>query len=98
MVDSSSPDITPQTAAPADILFLLPDGTKVKQRLLRMRACNERNAKGKLCSGHLKRWFHLSPLARERFGANAELYRCEHCHTIYLPNPQETPRTATLAW
>lgn len=98
MVKSPNPDANPQTAPPADVLLTLPDGTKVKGRLLRMRACNERNAKGKLCAGHLKRWFHLSPVAAERFGANAELYRCEHCHTIYLPNSQESPRTATLAW
>jgi hypothetical protein len=98
MVESSSPDTKPLTAPPVDVLFTLPDGTKVKERLLRMRACNERNAKGKLCAGHLKRWYHLSALAVERFGANAELYRCERCHTIYLPNPQESPRTATLAW
>jgi hypothetical protein len=98
MVESSNPDTKPPTAPPGDVLFTLPDGTKVKERLLRMRACNERNAKGKLCAGHLKRWYHLSSLAAERFGANAELYRCERCHTIYLPNPQESPRTATLAW
>ena len=92
---------TPQgaVAAPSDhVLFTLSDGTKVKQRLLRMRACNERNAKGKICAGHLKRWFHLSEEAKQRFGRAAELYRCERCHTIYLPNPDEPPRSATLAW
>jgi hypothetical protein len=63
-----------------------------------MRACNERNAKGKICAGHLKRWFHLSPEAAARFGKDAEIYRCERCHTVYLPNPEEAPRTATLSW
>src|SRR5689334_5604830 len=81
-----------------DILFLVSDGTKVKRRLLRMRACNELNAKGKLCAGHLKRWYRLTPAALEKFGTDAELYRCERCHTIYLPNPGEPPRTGTLAW
>jgi hypothetical protein len=80
------------------VLFVLADGAKVKQRLLRMRACNERNAKGKTCMGHLKRWFRLTPAARERFGPEAEIYRCERCHTIYAPNPQEPARTGTLAW
>lgn len=70
----------------------------MKRRLLRMRACNERNVKGKICAGHLKRWYHLTPAAREKFGDSAELYRCERCRTIYLPNPDEPPRTATLAW
>jgi hypothetical protein len=95
LTDSSAP--APPTPAP-DILFTLSDGTKVKRRLVRMRACNERNVKGKICAGHLKRWYHLTPAAREKFGDSAELYRCERCHTIYLPNPDEPPRTATLAW
>ena len=42
-----------------------------------MRACNERNAKGKLCAGHLKRWYKLSEAAKQQFGSEAELYRCE---------------------
>jgi hypothetical protein len=94
---TDSPVPAPPAPAP-DILFILSDGTKVKRRLLRMRACNERNVKGKICAGHLKRWYHLTPAAREKFGDSAELYRCERCHTIYLPNPDEPPRTATLAW
>jgi hypothetical protein len=91
--------VTPEPPSPAvDVLFTLSDGTKVKQRLPRMRACNERNAKGKLCAGHLKRWYHLSEAVKERFGSKDELYRCERCHTIYLPNPGEAPRTGILAW
>ena len=83
---------------PSDVLFLLSGNIKVKQRLLRMRACNERNAKGKICAGHLKRLYRMTPEMTERFGPKAELYRCERCHTIYLPNSEETPRTGTLAW
>jgi hypothetical protein len=85
-------------SAATGLLCLLPDGTKVKQRNLRMRACNEVNAKGKLCAGHLKRWYRPSAMAIDALGANAELYRCERCHTIYVPNPHEAPRTRTLAW
>ena len=81
-----------------DVVRVLEDGTKVKVRIPRMRACNERNAKGKLCAGHLKRWYQLSAEARQVFGDSAEVYRCERCHTIYLPNPEESPRTRTLAW
>jgi hypothetical protein len=91
--------VTPEPPSPAaDVLFTLSDGTKVKQRLPRMRACNERNAKGKLCAGHLKRWYHWNEPAKERFGSKDEIYRCERCHTIYLPNPGEAPRTGILAW
>ena len=70
----------------------------IKIRLLRQRACNEKNEKGKICAGHLKRWFTIQEGWINRFGPNAELYRCEKCKTIYLPNPEEAPRTATLAW
>ncbi len=94
----SNVDNTGTVVAGQDVLFTFADGVKVKLRLLRMRACNERNAKGKVCAGHLKRWFHLSAEAQEKFGKAAELYRCERCHTIYLPNPDEPARTATLAW
>jgi hypothetical protein len=82
----------------ADIVATLEDGTKVKQRLPRMRACNEKDAKGKLCAGHLKRWFFFGENVTARFGADAEIYRCEHCHTLYLPNPEEAPRTGTLSY
>lgn len=81
-----------------DFVQLLPDGTRVKQRRPRMRACNERNAKDKICAGHLKRWYRPSQIAREVLGSNVELYRCERCHTLYLPNSSESPRTRTLAW
>jgi uncharacterized protein with PIN domain len=81
-----------------NLLFTLSDGTKVKQRLFRMRACNERNAKGKVCAGHLKRFYRPTPEMQEKLGKDAELYRCEHCRTLYIPNPDEAPRTKTLAW
>jgi hypothetical protein len=81
-----------------DVVRVLADGTKVKLRKLRMRACNELNAKGKLCSGHLKRWYLPSAEVVAAFGTDAEIYRCERCHTLYLPNPSEPPRTRTLAW
>lgn len=67
-------------------------------RVLRQRACNEKNDKGKLCAGHLKRWYFYGEDFRSEFGVGAELYRCEKCKTIYLPNPEEAPRTGTLAW
>jgi len=81
-----------------EVVATLGDGTKVKQRLLRMRACNEKDAKGKLCAGHLKRWYFFGEEIARRFGKDAEIYRCEHCKTLYLPNPDEEPRTGTLAW
>ncbi len=97
MTDAAAPEQS-QSPRISSVLTTLSDGTKVKERLPRMRACNERNAKNKMCAGHLKRWYHLSEAARQQFGEGAEIYRCERCHTIYLPNRGEHPRTGTLAW
>jgi len=89
---------TPDTPPATELVDTLSDGTKVKRRLLRMRACNEKDAKGKLCAGHLKRWYFFGDEVKQKFGENAEIYRCEHCKTLYLPNPDEAPRTGTLAY
>ena len=81
-----------------NLLLTLSDGTKVKERAPRQRACNEPGEKGKICAGHLKRWYHFGDEVKQKLGAQAEVYRCEHCHTLYLPNEQEQPRTRILSW
>ena len=94
----------PQEASPEsqqiikNLVLTLSDGTKVKRRIPRQRACNELGEKGKICAGHLKRWFFFGEEVKQRFGPNAEIYRCEHCHTLYLPNEQEQPRTLILSY
>jgi len=91
---------TPKYAAakfpPAELLEVLESGLKIKRRVARMRACDEKNEKGAICGGHLKRWFEAPQPISQKYGQ--EIYRCERCKTIYLPNPAETPRTGTLAW
>ena len=70
---------------------------KVKVKKAGQRACNEKDAKGKFCGGHLKRWFYMTD-ATERacgdiekaWGPNAEVYRCENCKALYQPAPGET--------
>ena len=69
---------------------------KVKYKRAFQRACNEKDDKGKLCGGHLKRWFYMADVVeqacgdvRQAFGDKAEIYRCEHCRTLYLPSPEE---------
>jgi len=69
---------------------------KVKIKKAGQRACNEKNEKGKFCGGHLKRWFYTADVleqacgdAEKAWGRDAEVYRCEHCKTLYLPNPAE---------
>ena len=69
---------------------------KVKIKKPGQRACNEKDAKGKPCGGHLKRWYYMSDVlelecgdVEKAWGKNAEVYRCEHCKTLYLPNPED---------
>ena len=67
---------------------------KVKIKKVRQRSCNEKDAKGKFCGGHLKRWFYMTDVLEQQcgdvakaWGPDAEVYRCEYCKTLYLPNP-----------
>jgi hypothetical protein len=69
---------------------------KIKLKKPGQRSCNEKDAKGKLCGGHLKRWFYMSDVKEQAcgdvarvLGPDAEIYRCEHCKTLYLPNPAD---------
>ena len=69
---------------------------KVKIKKVGQRSCNEKDAKGKFCGGHLKRWYYKADVLEQAcgdvekaWGPNAEIYRCEHCKTLYLPNPEE---------
>lgn len=58
---------------------------KIKEKKPGQRACDEKDEKGKFCVGHLKRWTTPSEEAVRAFGKNADIYRCERCHTIYRP-------------
>jgi hypothetical protein len=69
---------------------------KVKVKKAGQRACNEKDAKGKFCGGHLKRWFYTTDVVEREcgdiekaLGPDAELYRCENCKALYLPHPGE---------
>ncbi len=84
-------------APPPDLVDTLSDGTYIKRRSARQRACNEPKGK-KICAGHLKRWYETGGEVCAKFGAAVEIYRCERCQTLYLPNESETPRTGTLAY
>ena len=89
----------PEGAAPvSELLATLPNGQKVKRRTLFMRACNEKDEKGRLCTGHLKRWYGFGDEVKRQFGEDAEIYRCEHCHTLYLPAASEPQRSGTLSF
>jgi len=101
MEASANSTSTPGSSASA---VVAPDGAetpqlpnhKVKIKKPLQRSCNEKDEKGKLCGGHLKRWFYTFDTvecacgdAERTWGKNAEVYRCEYCKTVYLPNPVE---------
>jgi hypothetical protein len=84
----------PATAAPA--AEAAPPQIKIKVRKPKQRACDEKDAKGKLCAGHLKRWYDYPKEVEALIGKNAEIYRCEFCKTLYKPDPKQMPQSFTL--
>jgi hypothetical protein len=68
---------------------------KIKTRKQRQRSCDEKDAKGKLCCGHLKRWYDYPKEIEAIVGPKAEIYRCEFCQTLYRPDPGQLPRSFT---
>ena len=81
----------------SNVVDTLSDGTLVRRRVPRQRACNMPKGK-KICAGHLKRWYEAGVDVHSKFGDEVEVYRCEHCQTLYLPAEDETPRTGTLSY
>ncbi len=75
-----------------------PAQPKIKVRKPKQRACDEKDAKGKLCNGHLKRWYDYPKEVEALIGRKAEIYRCEFCKTLYKPNPGEMPHSYTLQY
>lgn len=75
-----------------------PTQPKVKTRKSKQRACDEKDAKGKLCAGHLKRWFDYPADIERLVGKNAEIYRCEFCKTLYRPDPAQQPNSYTVRY
>ena len=83
-----------------------PAAAKIKTRKPRQRACDEKDAKGKMCAGHMKRYYDFpkqtEALARQHAGLGPkeplELYRCHRCGTLYLPLREELPRSFVLRY
>jgi hypothetical protein len=95
---SATPPAAPAaTAAPATE----PEATagpKIKPKKPTMRACDEKDAKGKLCCGHLKRWYDYPKEIEALVGKKSEIYRCEFCQTIYKPGHTKAPRSYTIRY
>jgi hypothetical protein len=75
-----------------------PKEVKIKVRKPRQRSCDEKDAKGKLCAGHLKRWYDYPKEVAKKIGKDAEIYRCEFCKTLYKPDPKQMPHSYTLRY
>lgn len=83
----SAPAVAPeQPASPAP---------KIKIRKRSQRACDEKDEKGRVCCGHLKRWYEYPREIKALVGRNAELYRCENCKVLYKPDLGEMPHSYT---
>lgn len=81
------------TAEPA-----APVAPKIKPKKSTQRACDEKDAKGKLCCGHLKRWYDYPKEIEALVGPKAEIYRCEFCRTLYKPDLSQSPHSYTLRY
>jgi len=94
---SATPAPTPAApAAAAPAAEAAPTEIKIKVRKPKQRACDEKDAKGKLCAGHLKRWYDYPKEVEALIGKDAEIYRCEFCKTLYKPDPKQMPQSFTL--
>lgn len=95
MTDATAPETPPQAAPPAEVKPATP---KVKIKKRTQRACDEKDEKGKLCCGHLKRWYDYPKEVEAIVGPKAEVYRCEFCKTLYKPDRSESPHSYTLRY
>lgn len=111
MTDSVAPQsqataAAPTAAAPATpLMSAAPAPTpapsaapRIKEKRPTQRACDEKNEKGKVCCGHLKRWYDYPPEIEKLIGKKAEIYRCEFCQTLYKPDLAEMPHSYTLRY
>jgi len=90
---TTTPPAPPETAAEQK-----PAAPKVKTRKPKQRACDEKDPKGKLCAGHLKRWYDYPREIEQLVGKGAEIYRCEFCKVLYRPDPKQQPNSYTIRY
>jgi hypothetical protein len=95
---AAPPPAPPAAAAAPPAVETGPSELKIKVRKPKQRSCDEKNAKGKLCAGHLKRWYDYPKDVEAKIGKDAEIYRCEFCKTLYKPDPKQMPHSFTLRY
>jgi hypothetical protein len=91
---STGKPTTPETVKPGPN----PAAPRIKEKRPTQRACDEKNEKGKICCGHLKRWYDYPPEIEKLIGKKAEIYRCEFCQTLYKPDLAEMAHSYTLRY
>jgi hypothetical protein len=104
MTEASSPEAPsqPSAAAPPAAAATAeppaPSAPKIKPKKATQRACDEKDEKGKLCCGHLKRWYDYPKEIEALVGPKAEIYRCEFCKTLYKADLSQSPHSYTLRY
>jgi hypothetical protein len=99
MADAGAPDVSTQAAGAAPAAeAIAPQTPKIKGKKATQRSCDEKDVKGKLCCGHLKRWYDYPKEIRALVGPHAEIYRCEFCKTLYKPDLSQPPHSYTLRY
>lgn len=99
MPDATAPETAAQNAATAAAPEpSAPPPPKIKSKKATQRSCDEKDAKGKLCCGHLKRWYDYPKEIAGVVGSKAEIYRCEFCKTLYKPDLSQPPHSYTLRY
>ena len=93
--ETPAPPAAPSAAAPP---AAAPAAPKIKPKKPTQRACDEKDAKGKLCCGHLKRWYDYPKEIEALIGKKAEIYRCEFCKTLYKPSFSKAPHSYTIRY
>jgi hypothetical protein len=93
---AAPPPAVASTAATAE--STAPAAPKFKSKKATQRACDEKDAKGKLCCGHLKRWYDYPKEIEALVGPKAEIYRCEFCKTLFKPDLSQSPHSYTLRY
>ncbi len=95
--ETPAPPATASAAAPP-AESEAPSAPKIKAKKPTQRACDEKDAKGKLCCGHLKRWYDYPKQIEALIGKKTEIYRCEFCKTLYKPSFSKAPHSYTIRY
>jgi hypothetical protein len=80
---ATSSETSPSEQAPAT-----PATASLPKRITNAQTvCNERNAKGKLCNGHLKQLRTAGEAAEIHLRGDDVLFKCQTCGTLYMGPP-----------